>query len=140
VALITTKKRSDKKKRGAGMGNNLDKIDIRDLHLRCVIGIQDWERKTLQDVLINLTLFTDLSVAGKSDRIEDTVNYKSLCKRIISLTEGSSFFLVEMLAEKIAELALEDARVASVQVSVEKPGALRFSRSVGVTIERNRSL
>jgi D-erythro-7,8-dihydroneopterin triphosphate epimerase len=120
------------------MNNSRDKIEIKDLLLRCVIGIQEWERKTHQDVLINLTLITDLSVAGKSDRIEDTINYKSLCKQIIHLTEGSSFFLVEMLAEKIAELALADERVAQVQVSVEKPGALRFSRTVGVTIERSQ--
>ncbi|MBF0454134.1 MAG: dihydroneopterin aldolase [Magnetococcales bacterium] len=117
---------------------NRDKIDIRDLQLRCVIGIQEWERKTLQDVLINLTLTTDLSAAGESDNIEDTVNYKTLCKQIITMTEGSSFFLVERLAEEIARLALGDERVESVRVSVEKPGALRFSRSVGVTIERSR--
>ncbi|MBF0445389.1 MAG: dihydroneopterin aldolase [Magnetococcales bacterium] len=120
------------------MGNNIDKIDIKDLQLRCVIGIQEWERKTLQDVLINITLFTDLSAAGKSDNIEDTVNYKTLCKQIIAMTEASSFFLVEMLASKIAELALEDERVTTVQVQVEKPGALRFARTVGVTIVRSR--
>jgi FolB domain-containing protein len=120
------------------MGNNLDKIEIKDLQLRCVIGIQEWERKTLQDVLINLTLFTDLSQAGKSDNIEDTVNYKTLCKQIIALTEASSFFLVEMLASKIADLALGDDRVERVQVKVEKPGALRFARTVGVTIERSK--
>jgi FolB domain-containing protein len=122
------------------MGKNRDRIDIRDLQLRCIIGIQDWERETLQDVLINITLFTDLSVAGKSDQIADTVNYKSLCKRVIGLTESSSFFLVEMLAQKIADLALADERVSLVRVSVDKPGALRFSRTVGVTIERSREL
>ncbi|MBF0357551.1 MAG: dihydroneopterin aldolase [Magnetococcales bacterium] len=120
------------------MENNLDIIDIHDLRLRCIIGIQEWERKTLQDVVINLTLFTDLSKAGNSDRIEDTVNYKTLCKQIIAMTEASSFFLIEMLAEKISGLALADERVAAVQVKVDKPGALRFSRSVGVTIKRFR--
>lgn len=120
------------------MGTHRDRIDIRDLRLRCIIGIQDWERKTLQDVLINLTLFADLSAAGQSDRIDDTVNYKTLCKQIIALTENSQFYLVEKLAEEIAHLALEDQRVASVRVSVEKPGALRFSRTVGVTLERDQ--
>ena len=124
---------------GEGMGENLDKITIRDLHLRCVIGIQEWERKTLQDVLINITLFTDLRKAGNSDNIADTVNYKTLCKQIIAMTEGSSYFLVEMLAEKIAELTLTDQRVAAVEVAVEKPGALRFARTVGVTIKRDRN-
>ncbi|MBF0447540.1 MAG: dihydroneopterin aldolase [Magnetococcales bacterium] len=121
------------------MSKNRDKIEICDLQLRCIIGIQDWERKTRQDVLINVTLFTDLSVAGKSDRIEDTINYKNLSKQIITLTEGSAFYLVEMLAEEIAGLALADKRVESVCVRVEKPGALRFSRSVGVTIERDQA-
>ncbi len=121
------------------MADGGDRIEIRDLHLRCVIGIQEWERKTLQDVLINITLFTDLQAAGISDSIDDTVNYKSLCKKVIALTEGSSFFLVEKLAEEIAGLALADDKVKSVRVTVEKPGALRFSRTVGVTIERSRS-
>ncbi|MBF0195073.1 MAG: dihydroneopterin aldolase [Magnetococcales bacterium] len=120
------------------MSKNLDKIEIKDLQLRCIIGIQDWERKTLQDVLINLTMFTDLTASGKSDNIDDTVNYKTLCKQIIAMTEASSFFLVEKLASAIADLALGDERVEMVQVTVEKPGALRFARSVGVTIQRSK--
>ena len=120
-------------------GKTLDQIKIRDLHLRCIIGIQAWERKVLQDVLINVDLFADLSKAGKSDQIEDTVNYKTLSKAMIALTENSSFFLVEALAERLATLCLEDNQVQKVRVSVEKPGALRFSRSVGVTIERSRT-
>lgn len=116
----------------------LDQIKIRGLHLRCIIGIQEWERKVLQDVLIDVDLLADLSTAGQSDRIEDTVNYKTLSKAMIALTEHSSFFLVEALAERLAALCLKDDRVQQVRISVEKPGALRFARSVGVTIERNR--
>ncbi|MBF0311085.1 MAG: dihydroneopterin aldolase [Magnetococcales bacterium] len=115
-----------------------DRIHIRDLQLRCIIGIQEWERSTLQDVLVNITLWVDLATAGAGDRIEETVNYKTLSKKVIALGEGSSFFLVEALAEGIAALCLEDDRVIRTEVTVEKPGALRFARSVGVTIERHR--
>ncbi|MBF0110604.1 MAG: dihydroneopterin aldolase [Magnetococcales bacterium] len=117
----------------------MDRIDIRDLHLRCIVGIREWERRTLQDVMISLTLFTDLAPAGASDRIEETVDYKTLTKAIIRLVEDSSFQLIETLAAAIARLALGDARIFSVRVTVDKPGALRFARSVGVTIERDRS-
>lgn len=116
----------------------MDHITIRDLHLRCIIGIQEWERKTLQDVVISLTLATDLRQAGKTDRIEDTVNYKTLTKKIIQLVENSHFQLVEALADGVARLVLEDARVVTVTVMVEKPAALRFARSVGVEIQRDR--
>lgn len=116
----------------------LDRIKIGGLHLRCVIGVQAWERTVLQDVRISVSLHTDLSQAGKSDRIEETVNYKTLSKAIIALTEQSHFFLVEALAEKIAELCLADPRVYRVKVSVKKPGALRFAKSVGVTVKRGR--
>ncbi|MBF0402117.1 MAG: dihydroneopterin aldolase [Magnetococcales bacterium] len=117
----------------------LDRIKIRDLRLRCVIGVQEWERSVLQDVRIDVCLRADLSQAGKSDRIEDTVNYKTLSKAIIALTEQSQFFLVETLAERIAELCLADSRVYRVKVSVNKPGALRFAKTVGVVIKRDRS-
>ncbi|MBF0138765.1 MAG: dihydroneopterin aldolase [Magnetococcales bacterium] len=116
----------------------MDCITIRDLHLRCIIGIQDWERTTLQDVFLSLTLETDLELAGKSDRIEDTVNYKTLTKRIIHHVENSNHFLVEALAADVARLVLADERVVRVRVGLEKPGALRFARSVGVEIERDR--
>ena len=116
----------------------LDRIKIRDLRLRCVIGVQEWERDILQDVRIHVVLHADLSLAGHSDRIEETINYKTLCKAIIALTEHSRFFLVEALAEQIAALCLADLRVQRVKVTVEKPGALRFARTVGVTLRRSR--
>ncbi len=116
----------------------LDQISIRNLHLRCIIGIQDWERKVLQDVLVNVVLFADLKKAGLSDAIEQTINYKTLCKAMINLTESSSFFLVEALAERLATLCLEDDRVQKDRITVEKPTALRFTQSVGVTIKRDQ--
>ncbi len=116
----------------------MDQIHIRDLLLRTIVGTNPEERVNRQDVLINVTLFTDTSGAGKTDAIEDTVNYRDVTKNVISLVEASEFFLVEKLAEEIAALALADVRVRKALVSVEKPGAVRFARSVGVTIERQR--
>ena len=118
--------------------NNLDKIHIRDLHLRCVIGTTAEERREKQDVLINLTLYAALHAAGKSDRLEDTVDYKALKKRVLALVADSSCRLVEHLAERIAEVCLADPRVRRVAVSVDKPGALRFARSVAVEIVRDQ--
>ena len=115
-----------------------DQIHIRDLHLRAIIGINDEERRDRQDVLINLTLDTDMRSAGRSDDIGDAFNYRTLAKRVIGLVENSQFYLVEKLAAEVARLCLEDTRVERVRVSVEKPGALRFARSVGITIERGR--
>ena len=116
----------------------LDRLHIRDLALRCVIGVTGDERRERQDVLINLTLHADLSGACRTDRFEDTVDYRAAKKRVIALVESSSFFLVERLAERIAEVCLEDSRVRKVEVLVEKPGALRFARTVGVEIVRTR--
>ncbi len=115
-----------------------DVIEIRDLHLRTIIGINDWERKDRQDVLINLRLFTDTRAAGRSDRIDDALNYRTLTKAVIALVEGSRFYLVERLAEEIARLCVVEFGVPEVEVQVEKPGALRFARSVGVRIRRRR--
>ena len=115
-----------------------DRIELRNLLVRGIIGINDDERVNKQDVIVNLTLFTDTRAAAASDRIEDTVNYRTIAKRVILLVESSSYFLVERLAERIAELCLDDSRVQRVVVRVEKPGAIRFAESVGVVIDRER--
>ena len=115
-----------------------DRIHIKDLLLRTIIGINQEERRSRQDVLINVTLRADLIKAGESDSIDDAVNYRTITKRIISMVEHSSFCLVETLAARIAEIALEDVRVERAVVRVEKPGALRFARSVGVELCRSR--
>ena len=115
-----------------------DTILVKDLHLRCVIGANDWERKVQQDVLINVEVEADLRPAAASDDLADALDYKTIAKRIISMVETSEFFLVEALAEEIARLCLEDERARSARVRVEKPGALRFARSVGVEIHRTR--
>lgn len=115
-----------------------DRIEIHDLLLRCIIGINDAERKNKQDVLINIVMWADTRAAARSDNIDDAVNYRSVTKQIIEHVEQSKYFLVQRLVEQIAEICLRDARVRQVEVRLEKPGALRFARSVGVTITRAR--
>ena len=115
-----------------------DRIEIRDLLLRGILGINPEEREKVQDILVNLTLFAELRQAGRSDDIADTPNYRTITKRVIEHVEQVGRFTVEALATDIARLCLEDPRVARVRVRVEKPGALRFAGSVGVEIERSR--
>ena len=116
----------------------LDRIEIKDLLLRCIIGINADERKDKQDVLINVVMLGDRRAAAESDDIQDAVDYRTVAKKIIEHVEQSQYFLVERMAERIAEICLREPPVRRVQVSVEKPGALRFARSVGVRIERER--
>lgn len=115
-----------------------DRIHIRDLHLRCIIGINPEERREKQDVVINVVLECDLSRAHQTDRIEDTVNYKSIKKKIVKMVEASEYQLIETLAERVSEICLEDPKVQQAVVTVDKPGALRFARSVAVEITRVR--
>ena len=116
----------------------MDQIHIKDLHLRTIIGINEEERRNRQDVLINLLMDVDMHRAGESDDIDDAVNYRTITKRIIQLVENSHFYLVEKMAAEIAAICLDDPCVERARVTVEKPGALRFARSVGVTIERGK--
>lgn len=102
-----------------------DYVEINDLLLRTIIGINPEERVNRQDVVINIRMETDNRPAAASDQIEDAVNYRTITKQVIELVEGSSFFLVERMAERIAAICLADARVTWVQVRVEKPGAVR---------------
>jgi FolB domain-containing protein len=113
-----------------------DRILIKDLLLRGVIGVNEWERQVEQDILLNITLFADLRAAGASDDIADTVNYRTLTKAIIQHVETSQRFTVEALAEDVARICLDPPGVKRARVRVEKPGALRFAASVGVEIER----
>ncbi len=114
-----------------------DRIDIHDLLLRGIIGINDWEREKQQDILINISLFGDFRSAGDSDDIADTINYRTVTKKVIKHVETSKRFTVEALASDIARICLEETGVQHARVRVEKPGALRFARSVGVEIERS---
>ena len=116
----------------------MDKIFIHALKSEAIIGIFDWERKVKQTVYVDLEMAIDVRKAAASDAIEDTLNYKRVAKRLVAFIEGSSFHLVETLAERIAALVLEEFGVESVRVVLSKPGALRSSRDVGVAIERTR--
>jgi len=114
----------------------LDRIYIKDILLRCIIGFNDDERREKQDVVINICLHANLSEACRTDDVASTVDYKAVKKRIVNLVEGSQFLLIEALAEAIAHTCLEFDKVEQVDVLVEKPGALRFARTVGVEISR----
>lgn len=116
----------------------MDRIHIRDLALRCILGVDDQERRERQDVVLQITLHADLGRACAADRFEDTVDYRAVKKRVVKLVEGSQFRLVEALAEAVARSCLEDPRVAVADVTVEKPGALRFARTVAVQVVRRR--
>ena len=105
-----------------------DYIEIKDLLVRTIIGINPEERENRQDVLINLKLAVDIRPAGLSDDIIDAVNYRTICKKVFAFVEASSFLLVEKLCEEIAAICLEDQRVQTAWVTVEKPGALRFAK------------
>jgi len=114
-----------------------DLVLVRDLLVRGIIGLNEWERKKKQDLLVNLEIRTDIREAGASDEVRGTINYRTIAKAVIKLIEESSFFLVEALATEIARLVVVEHGARSVRVRVEKPGAVRFSRSVGVEIERS---
>jgi FolB domain-containing protein len=116
----------------------MDKIFIKDLLIRGIIGVNDWERETKQDILVNITLFASTKEAGKSDDVEQSVNYRTVSKKVIEHVERSQRLTVEALAGDIAKLCLEERGVQQVKVSVEKPGAVRFAKSVGVEIERGK--
>lgn len=116
----------------------MDKVIVKDLLIRGIIGINPDERIKKQDILVNLIIYTDISRAAETDDIAHATNYKEISKRIIDFVEASSFFLVERLVTEVARLVLADERVSRVIVRVEKPGALRFARSVGIEIDRTR--
>lgn len=116
----------------------MDQIIIRDLLARGVIGITERERERPQDILINVILYTDISRAADSDNIQDCVDYAKISRKLIAYADGAARQTVEALATDLVELCLEDAAVEGVRIRVEKPGAVRFSRSVGVEIERFR--
>ena len=114
----------------------MDKVIIKDLLVRGIIGINDWERQNPQDILINIIVFTDTGRAAETDDIADCVNYRTLTKRVQTHAETAARLTVEALANDLAEICLQEKGVQKVMVRVEKPGAVRFARSVGVEIER----
>ena len=121
------------------MDSSLDRIIIRDLLVRGIVGINPDERVNRQDILVNVTMWADTRLAASSDAIDDAVNYKTISKAIIAHIEQSQPFLVERLAADLVQICFEtDNRIQAVELTVEKPGALRFASSVGVTLYRQR--
>jgi dihydroneopterin aldolase len=116
-----------------------DTIFLRGLSVECIIGFIEWERRVPQKVVIDLQLPVDCRRAASRDDVEDTLDYKKVAKRVVAFAEGSSFKLVETLAHRMALVVLEDFEIEWVRLSVNKPGAIRGSRDVGVSIERRRA-
>jgi len=114
----------------------MDVVFIEDLRIETVIGIYDWERKIKQIVALDLEMAFDNRKPAASDRIEDTLDYKAVSKRLIAFVESSHFELVETLAERCAEIVQRDFGVAWLSLKLSKPGAVTGSKAVGVRIER----
>ena len=114
-----------------------DTIIIRDLLVRGIIGVNDWEREKKQDIVINMALSLDARTAGESDDVADVLNYRTLTKRVIAHVEATAPYLVEALAHQLARIAIVDFGAARAKVRVEKPGALRYASSVGIEVERS---
>jgi dihydroneopterin aldolase len=116
-----------------------DRVFLRGLTAECVIGFIDWERRVKQTVVVDLELPVDCRQAAVSDDVTDTVDYKKVSKRVLAFIEASEFKLVESLAQRLAMLILEEFAIEWIRLSINKPGAIRNSRDVGVSIERSRA-
>ena len=116
----------------------MDIVFLRDLRVETVIGIYDWEREIRQTVVLDLEMSSDVRRAAASDSIEDAINYKAVAKRLTGFVEASRFQLVETLAERCAEIVLQEFDVEWLRLSLNKIGAVSGARDVGVLIERGR--
>lgn len=114
----------------------MDIVYVHDLRIETVIGVYDWERQVRQTVVIDIDMMADISAAAKTDRIEDALNYKAVAKRLIAFVSSSNFYLVETLAEHVATLIMTEFRVPWVRLRINKEGAVRGAKGVGVIIER----
>jgi len=113
-------------------------IRITDLSLRTIIGLYDWERTLKQDVIINVEIHFDATKAAQSDKVEDTIDYKTINKAIIKHVEESQYFLIEKMAGAILKIVMDTPKVEAAKVRVDKPGALRFARSVSIELEARK--
>lgn len=116
----------------------MDRVIIGDLIARGIIGVNEWERKTPQEIVINIVAYTDTRKASESDHLEDCVDYSLLATRARAHAERAARRTLEALANDLAELCLEDQAIHKVLVRVEKRGAVRFAAAVGVEVERAR--
>ena len=116
----------------------LDIVFIEDLRIETIIGIYDWEREIRQVVAIDLEMASDNRLPATSENIDDAINYKAVAKRLIRFVGESEFLLVETLAERIAEIVLNEFQVPWLRLKLSKPGAVTGSKAVGVVIERGQ--
>ena len=114
----------------------MDNIYLRDLRIETIIGVNEWERRVKQTVVLDVDIGTDIGKAATSDSVEDTLNYKTVAKRLMAFVGESEFQLVETLAERTAEMLVNEFGVPWLRLRVNKQGALRGVRDVGVVIER----
>jgi len=114
------------------------RIQIKNMRLRAIIGANDWEREQKQDVAVSITADFDPTAVIASDNLADTVNYKTMKKRVMTLVENSAFFMIEKMAAAIIDAVMQDPLVASTTVRVAKPGALRFADNVWVELSAQR--
>ena len=114
----------------------MDIIFLNDLRIETVIGIFDWERRIKQTVIFDFEMGTDIRKAAASDTIDDTLNYKAVAKRVIEFVETSEFQLVETLAERVAQMIMSEFKIPWLRLKLNKVGAVRYARDVGVIIER----
>ena len=114
-------------------------IRITDLRLRCIIGANDWEREKKQDVIINIVMHVDISKPSQSDDLNDTVDYKTIAKKIIKTIEPSEFILLEKMVQVVMDIVCEHPMVKKAEVRIDKPAALRFADSVSVELTHNKS-
>ncbi len=116
----------------------MDKVIIKNLLARGIIGVHDWERSRPQNIMINITIFTDTRRAAQTDSLKDCIDYSAMSKKLLAHAETVNRLTVEALANDLAGVCLEEQNVQKVIVRVEKPGAVRFAESVGVEIERSK--
>jgi dihydroneopterin aldolase len=114
----------------------MDKIFLSSLNVECIVGIWEWERRVKQRVVIDLEIATDIRKAAASDHIDDTTDYKKVAKRVLSFVSESHYQLVETLTENIAKIIITEFGVSWVKVRLNKQGAIRFAKDVGILIER----
>jgi len=117
----------------------MDTIFINDLSIDTVVGIYDWERRIRQTIILDVEMGTDIRKAAASDNIEDTLNYKAVCKRLTEFVRASEYQLVETLLEECARLIMEEFSVPWVRIKLNKAGALRGAHDVGIIIERGHA-
>jgi len=115
----------------------MDIVYLSDLRIETIIGIYDWERRVKQTISLNLEMATDVTRAAARDNIEDALDYKAVAKRLIDFVSNSEFLLVETLAERVAQIILNEFGVSWLRLKVDKPGAIRGARGLGVVIERS---